>query len=64
MVIWLKIYCVSFVILLLVFYFHERAKAGPLVPHVLLIMTEMAALFALVPATVYVLLTGLIRKGR
>ena len=64
MVIWLRIYCISLVILLLVFYFRERAKAGPIAPRVILIMAEMAALYALVPATAYVLLTGLMRKGR
>lgn len=64
MVIWVEIYCASLVILLSVFYFRERAKAGPLAPRVILIMTEMAALFALVPATAYALLTGLLKKGR
>ena len=57
-------YSVSFVILLVVFYSHERTKAGPLAHRVLRIMTQMAALFALAPATVYVLLAGLLRKHR
>ena len=42
----------SFVILLVVFYFcyfYERAKAGALKPRVVLIMAELAALFALFP---------------
>ena len=60
----LMAYFVSLVILLLVFYFHERAKAGPVTRHVLRIMTQMAALFALVPATGYVLLTELLRRNR
>ena len=60
----LMAYFVSLVILLLVFYFHERAKAGPVTRHVLRIMTQMAALFALFPATGYVLLTELLRRNR
>ena len=61
---WLKIYGVSLLILLAAFYLRERAKAGPIAPRVILVMTQMAALFALVPATAYVIVTGLIRKGR
>lgn len=58
----LMAYFVSLVILLLVFYFHERAKVGPVTRHVLRIMTQMSALFALVPATAYVLITELLRR--
>jgi uncharacterized membrane protein len=57
-------YSVSFVILLVVFYSHERTKAGPLARRVLLIMTQMAALLALLPATAYVLLTELLKRHR
>lgn len=60
----LTAYVISFLVLLGVFYSHERKKAGPLARRVLLIMTQMAALFALAPATVYVLLTGLLGKHR
>ncbi len=60
----LAAYSVSFVILLVVFYFYERRKAGPLAHRVLLIMAQMAALFALAPATAYVLLKGLLRSHR
>lgn len=60
----LTAYAISFLILLVVFYSHERTKAGPLARRVLLIMSQMAAIFALAPATVYVLLTGLLRKQR
>jgi hypothetical protein len=51
-------------VILLAFYFHERAKAGSVTFHVLRIMTQMAALFALAPATGYVLLTELLRRNR
>ena len=54
----------SFVILLVVFYFYERAKAGPVKPRVVLIMAELAALFALFPATAYLLLIELLKKHR
>ena len=60
----LIVYGASFVILLLVFYFHERTKAGPIAPRVVLIMAELAALFALFPATAYLLLTGLLKRHR
>ena len=60
----LVVYSVSLFILLIIFYFHERAKAGPLGRRVVLVMTQMAALFALAPATVYVLLTELLRRHR
>ena len=64
MVIWLEIYCASLVLLLVVFYFYERTKVRPIAPRVILIMAEIAALFALVPPTAYVLLTGILRTGR
>ena len=57
-------YGLSLATLLSVFYFRERAKAGPLAPRVILVMTQMAALFALVPATAYVLVSELLRRGR
>jgi hypothetical protein len=57
-------YAISFLILLVVFYSHERTKVGPLARRVLVIMTQMAAIFALAPATLYVLLMGLLRKHR
>jgi len=57
-------YSVSLLILLIFFYFHERAKAGPLGRRVVLVMTQMAALFALAPATIYVLLTELLKRHR
>jgi len=60
----LMAYVISLGILLLVFYFHERAKAGSVTPHVLRVMTKMSALFALVPATAYVLITELLRRRR
>ena len=61
---WLKIYGASLLILLSGFYVRERVKAGPIAPRVILIMTQIAALLAMVPATAYVIVTGLIRKGR
>lgn len=64
MVIWVEIYCASLVILLVVFYFYERTKVRVIAPRVILIMAEIAALFALIPATAYVLLAGLLRTGR
>ena len=63
-VIGLIAYGTSFVILLAVFYFYERAKTGPINPRVVLIMTELAALFALLPATAYLLLTELLKRHR
>jgi hypothetical protein len=60
----LTAYAISFLILLVVFYSHERTKVGPLARRVLVIMTQMAAIFALAPATLYVLLMGLLRKHR
>ena len=56
----LTAYAISFLILLVVFYSHERSKAGLCAS----IMSQMAALFALAPATLYVLLSGLLRKHR
>ena len=64
LVIWLEIYVASLVILLSVFYFNERTKAGPIAPRTILVMSEMAALFALFPATVYAIFAGLVRRGR
>ena len=64
MVVWLEIYCASVVLLLVTFYFYERAKVGPITPRVILVMTEMAAFFALVPATAYVLFREMLRRGR
>jgi len=52
------------VLLLVTFYFYERAKVGPITPRVILVMTEMAAFFALVPATAYVLFREMLRRGR
>jgi hypothetical protein len=43
---------------------YERAKGGPLVRLVVLVMTQVAALFALAPATIYVLLTELLKRHR
>jgi hypothetical protein len=63
-VVWLKIYCASVVLLLVIFYLYERAKVGPIAPRVILVMTEMAAFFALLPATAYVLFTEMLRRGR
>jgi uncharacterized membrane protein len=60
----LTAYVVSFLILLAVFYSHERKRVGRLARRVLVIMTQMAAIFALAPATLYVLLTGLLKKHR
>ena len=57
-------YFISLVILLVVFYCYERTKAGPLAPRVILIMTQMAAVFALAPATLYVLVRELLRHDR
>jgi hypothetical protein len=62
--IWLEIYCASLVLLLVVFYLYERTRVGRLAPRVILIMAEIAALFALIPATAYVLFAGLLRTGR
>ena len=45
-------------------YFRERAKVGRLPHRVILVMSEMAALFALVPATMYVIISELLRRGR
>ena len=59
---WLIAFAVSFAIILAGFYVYERSKAGPLAARVVLIMSQMSALYALVPATVYVLLRGLLRK--
>ena len=63
-VIWLEVYVASVAILLAFFYVYERAKVGPISHRAMLVMTEMAALFGLVPPTMYVLLTGLLRTGR
>ena len=57
-------YGISLATLLSVFYFRERVKAGPLAPRVILVMSQMAALFALVPATAYVLVSELLRRAR
>ena len=57
-------YSVSLTILLVVFYVRERSKVGPIHQRTLLIMTEIAALFALLPATTYVLFTQLVKRGR
>jgi len=43
---------------------YERAKAGPVGRRVVLVMTQMAALFAPAPATIYVLLTELLGRHR
>jgi hypothetical protein len=43
---------------------YERAKAGPLALRVVLVMTQMATLFALAPATISVLLTELLKRHR
>ena len=60
----LMAYGLSLATLLSVFYFRERAKAGPPPPRVILIMSQFAAVFALVPATAYVLVSELLRRGR
>lgn len=60
----LMAYSVSFVILLVVLYSHERTKTGPLARCVPLIMTQMAALLALLRAAAYVLLTELLTRHR
>ena len=57
-------YSVSLAILLVILYFRERSKVGPIQQRTLLIMTEIAALFALLPATTYVLFTQLVKRGR
>ena len=57
-------YGISLVTLLSLLYLRERSKAGPIAPRVILVMTQMAALFALVPATAYVLVSELLRRGR
>ena len=59
---WLIAFAVSFAIIFVGFYVYERSKVGPLAPHVILVMSQMSAVYALVPATVYVLLRGLLRK--
>jgi len=41
---------------------YECAKAGPLGQRIVLVMTQMAALLALAPATVYVFLTELLKR--
>jgi hypothetical protein len=41
---------------------YERAKAGPLGRRVVLVMTQIATFFAPAPATIYVLLTELLRR--
>jgi len=64
LIIWLMAYSVCLVIILVGFYSYERSKVGRLAPRVILIMTQMSALYALVPATVYVLLRGLLNKHR
>jgi hypothetical protein len=43
---------------------YERAKAGPTRASVVLLITPLAALFALAPATIYVLLTELLKRHR
>jgi uncharacterized membrane protein len=60
----LTAYAISFLTLLVIFYSHERKKVGRLARRVFVIMTQMAAIFALAPATLYVLLTGLLKKHR
>jgi hypothetical protein len=57
-------YGTSWTILLLALYFRERAKVGRLSRRVILVMTEMTALFALVPATAYVIVSEVLRRGR
>jgi len=57
-------YGASLAIVLLVFYFRERANAGPLPPRAILIMIQIAAFLALVPAAAYVLFSELLRRGR
>jgi hypothetical protein len=51
------------VIVLLVFYVYERAKVGSIPPRTILVMGEIAAVFALVPATAYVLFSELAKRG-
>ena len=60
----LMVYAVSLVIILAGFYSYEHSKVGRLAPRVILIMTQMSALYALAPATVYVLLRQLLSKHR
>lgn len=62
--VWLKVYFASAAILLAALYSYERAKARAIPGRAILVMAEMAALFSLVPATVYVLFSGLLRTGR
>jgi hypothetical protein len=57
-------YFVSIVILLTMFYVREPANAGPISGRTILIMTEIAAVFALLPASVYVLFAELIKSAR
>jgi hypothetical protein len=64
LVIWLEVYVTSWVILLVAFYVNERARVGPIAPRKVRVMSEMAAVFALVPATVYVLFAELAKRSR
>ena len=57
-------YAVSLGVILVGFYSYERSKVGTLAPRVILIMTQMSALYALAPTTVYVLLRVLLSKHR
>jgi hypothetical protein len=60
----LMAHSISLVILLVVSYYPRAHQGRPLTPRVILIMSQVAALFALAPATVYVLLAELLRKHR
>jgi RsiW-degrading membrane proteinase PrsW (M82 family) len=57
-------YVVSVVVLLVVFYVRERAKAGPISGRTILVMAEVAAMIGLLPATAYVLFSQLIKSGK
>ena len=54
----------SIVILLTMFYIREPAKAGPISGRTSLIMRDIAAVFPLLPASVYVLFAQLMKSGK
>jgi hypothetical protein len=57
-------YLVSVLILLIAFYARERAKFGPISGRTIRVMTEIAAMVALLPAAAYVLFSQLIKNAR
>jgi hypothetical protein len=57
-------YFASVIILLAAFYVRERAKVGPISGRTIRVMTEIAAMLALLPATAYVIFTQLMKSGR